>query len=55
MTAHTPLQSPTTPSPRSYGPENSPQGIRIVLDGMTGTNPTAMAARSTGPEGRRPH
>ena len=31
------------------------QQIRIVIRGMTGTIPTALAARSMEPEGQRPH
>ena len=44
MTAHTLPENPDFAFCPAYGPENAPQEIRLVIDGMTGSIPTALVA-----------
>ena len=44
MTAHTLPENPDFAFCPAYGPENAPQEIRLVIDGMTGSIPTALIA-----------
>ena len=44
MTAHTLPRNPDYAFCPAYGPGNAPQEIRLVIDGMSGSIPTAMVA-----------
>ena len=44
MTAHILPENPNYAFCPAYDPENAPQEIQIVIDGMTGTIPTALVA-----------